>query len=78
MSKNRPLDVLNASLNKRVIVHLRGGREYRGTLDGYDHPHLNLVLKQAEEVTRVGTPDEQSTKRELVIVRGDNIIYISP
>lgn len=78
MSKNRPLDVLNASLNKRVIVHLRGGREYRGTLDGYDHPHLNLVLKQAEEVTKLGTPDETTTKRELVIVRGDNIIYISP
>lgn len=78
MTKNRPLDVLNASLNKRVIVHLRGGREYRGTLDGYDHPHLNLVLKQAEEVTKVGTPDETLTKREMVIVRGDNIIYISP
>jgi len=77
-TKNRPLDVLNASLNKRVIVHLRGGREYRGTLDGYDHPHLNLVLKQAEEVTKVGTPDETLTKREMVIVRGDNIIYISP
>lgn len=78
MTRNRPLDVLNASLNKRVIVHLRGGREYRGTLDGYDHPHLNLVLKQAEEVTKVGTPDETLTKREMVIVRGDNIIYISP
>lgn len=78
MTKNRPLDVLNASLNKRVIVHLRGGREYRGTLDGYDHPHLNLVLKAAEEVQKVGSPEETITKRELVIVRGDNIIYISP
>jgi small nuclear ribonucleoprotein len=78
MSRNRPLDVLNASLNKRVIVHLRGGREYRGTLDGYDHPHLNIVLKQAEQVEKVGTPEEAITKRDLVIVRGDNIIYISP
>jgi small nuclear ribonucleoprotein len=78
MTRNRPLDVLNASLNKRVIVHLRGGREYRGTLDGYDHPHLNLVLKQAEEIQKLGTADETTTKRELVIVRGDNIIYISP
>lgn len=78
LTRNRPLDILNASLNKRVIVHLRGGREYRGTLDGYDHPHLNLVLKQAEEVTKVGTPEETLAKRETVIVRGDNIIYISP
>ena len=78
MAQNRPLDRLNASLNKRVIVHLRGGREYRGTLDGYDHPHLNLVLKQCEEVLKVGTPDETIAKKETVIVRGDNIIYISP
>ena len=77
-SKKRPLDILNASLNKRVIVHLRGGREYRGTLDGYDHPHLNLVLKGCEEVLKVGTPDETIAKKETVIVRGDNIIYISP
>jgi len=78
MTKKRPLDVLNASLNKRVIVHLRGKREYRGTLDGYDHPHLNIVLKAVEEVHNVGTPEETTTKREMVIVRGDNIIYISP
>lgn len=78
MTKKRPLDVLNASLNKRVIVHLRGGREYRGTLDGYDHPHLNLVLKGVDEVLKVGTPDEVTSKKEMVIVRGDNIIYISP
>ena len=78
MAKKRPLDILNASLNKRVIVHLRGGREYRGTLDGYDHPHLNVVLKQVEEVMKVGTPEETITKKETVIVRGDNIVYISP
>jgi small nuclear ribonucleoprotein len=78
MTKKRPLDILNASLNKRVIVHLRGKREYRGTLDGYDHPHLNLVLKGVDEIHNVGTEQETTTKREMVIVRGDNIIYISP
>ncbi|MHB8606058.1 MAG: LSM domain-containing protein [Thermoplasmatota archaeon] len=78
MSKKRPLDILNGSLNKRVIVHLRGGREYRGILDGYDHPHMNLVVKGAEEVTKMGTPEEKTTKHELVIIRGDNIVYISP
>ncbi|MBI4393941.1 MAG: small nuclear ribonucleoprotein [Euryarchaeota archaeon] len=77
MSK-KPLDVLHGSLNGRVIVHLRGNREYRGTLDGYDHPHMNLVLKNVEEVEKTGTPEEKTTKRETVIIRGDNIIYISP
>lgn len=78
MTKKRPLDVLNASLNTRVIVHLRGRREYRGTLDGYDHPHMNLVLKQVEEVLQVGTPEETTSNKDMVIIRGDNIIYISP
>lgn len=62
----RPLDVLHAALNQRVVVALRGGREYRGTLDGYDHPHLNLVLKNAEEVA-----DGPIRKLSSVVVRGD-------
>jgi U6 snRNA-associated Sm-like protein LSm3 len=78
MSKKRPLDVLHTALDQRVIVHLRGRREYRGTLHGYDHPHLNLVLKNAEEVLNAGTDAEKITKRDLVVIRGDSIIYVSP
>jgi small nuclear ribonucleoprotein len=53
-------------------VSLKGGRELRGVLQGYD-VHMNLVLDKAEEVENgevrnVGT----------LIVRGDNVIYISP
>lgn len=78
MNKKRPLDILNGHLNQRVIVHIRGGREYRGVLDGYDHPHMNIVLRNADEVHKAGTPDEKTTHKELVIIRGDNIVYISP
>ena len=69
----KPLNLLNQKLNNRVIVELKGNREYRGILDGYD-PHMNLVLKNAEELF------ESETKRKLetAIVRGDNVIYISP
>ena len=70
----KPLKVLHASLNNRVMVELRSGRGYHGTLDGYDVPHMNLVLKNAEEIINGETIAEQST----VIVRGDNIIYVSP
>jgi small nuclear ribonucleoprotein len=70
----KPLKLLHASLNQRVIVELRGGVEYQGVLDGYDVPHMNLVLKNADEIYRV----EKKTKHDKVIVRGDNIIYISP
>lgn len=69
----KPLHVLNRSINKRVIVLLKGGREYHGTLDGYDK-HLNLVLKNAEEYLN----NELKRKLPLTIVRGDNVIFISP
>lgn len=70
----KPLEVLHRSLNSRVIVELRGNRGYRGILDGYDVPHMNLVLKNAEEIV----DGNVVAKRDKVIVRGDNIIYISP
>jgi small nuclear ribonucleoprotein len=56
------------------MVELRGGRGYHGTLDGYDVPHMNLVLKNADEIIN----GESSMKHNMVIVRGDNIIYVSP
>jgi len=71
---DKPLAILHASLNNRVMVELRGGRGYHGTLDGYDVPHMNLVLKNADEIIR----GESTTKHNMVIVRGDNIIYVSP
>ncbi len=71
--EGKPLDVLNSSLNGRVIVVLRNGREYRGTLDGYD-PHMNVILKNAEEYLE----GELVRKAETTLVRGDNIIFISP
>ncbi|MEM2870217.1 MAG: LSM domain-containing protein [Thermoplasmata archaeon] len=69
----KPLSILNQSLGKRVLVELKGNREYRGVLDGYD-PHMNLVLKNAEELVN----RQLKQVLELAIVRGDNVIYISP
>ncbi len=69
----KPLAVLNKSINQQVIVELKGKRGYRGVLDGYD-PHMNLVLRNAEEIH-----DSQVVRKlETTIVRGDNVIYISP
>lgn len=69
----KPLAVLNKSINQQVIVELKGKRGYRGTLDGYD-PHMNLVLKSAEEIF----DNQVARKHDSIIVRGDNVIYISP
>ena len=69
----KPLSVLQNAANKNVIVELKGKREYRGVLDGFD-PHMNVVLKNAEEIIDGTSVRKLST----VIVRGDNVIYISP
>jgi small nuclear ribonucleoprotein len=69
----RPLDILDQVLNRQpVIISLKGGREIRGILQGYD-VHMNLVLDKAEEEAD-GTVQKLGT----LIVRGDNVIYITP
>ncbi|MDG6257709.1 MAG: RNA-binding protein [Methanomicrobiaceae archaeon] len=69
----RPLEILDQALNRKpVIVSLKGGREIRGILQGYD-VHMNLVLDKAEEEVE-GSLQSFGT----LIIRGDNVIYISP
>ncbi|MGC8584802.1 MAG: LSM domain-containing protein [Thermoplasmata archaeon] len=69
----KPLHVLQNMLNKNIFVVVRGNKEYRGTLVGYD-VHLNLVFKDAEEVIE----SQNKGIFSVMIVRGDNVIYISP
>ncbi|MCC6002994.1 MAG: RNA-binding protein [Thermofilum sp.] len=66
------VSILAESLGKNVLVKLKGGREIRGLLKSYDY-HLNLVLENAEEIKSAKT-------RQLgtIIVRGDNVILVSP
>jgi len=65
--------ILEESLGKSVVIRLRGGKSIRGKLQGFDQ-HLNLVLEKAEDVTDVNNTKELG----LIIVRGDNVIMISP
>ncbi len=74
----KPLDVLNSSRGRNILVVIRGNKEYRGILDGYDS-HMNLVIKNAEEVTyNPETGEQKSESYSYVVLRGDNVIYISP
>ena len=69
----RPLDALNRARDKKVIVELKNGKQYIGTLRAFDI-HINVTLEDTEE--RV----EGEVKRKLgtAFIRGDTIILISP
>jgi small nuclear ribonucleoprotein len=65
--------VLNRALGSQVLVSLKGGRELRGKLTGFD-VHVNLVLEEAEELKG----NEAVKRYGTLIIRGDNVIFISP
>ncbi len=73
MDGSRPLDALNLSRGKRVIVETKGGRTYTGTLKAFDI-HINTVLESAEEHVN----GELKRKLGLVFLRGDTVTMISP
>lgn len=73
MEASRPLDALNKSRGKRVIVELKNNKQYIGKLNAFDI-HINVVLEEAEE--RENT--EVKRKLGVVFIRGDTITVISP
>ena len=66
-------EILEQNVGKVVLVRLRGGKKLRGKLKGFDQ-HLNLVLEDTDDTTDI----ENSKRLGLIIVRGDNVVLISP
>ncbi len=69
----KPLEVLRKSISKPIIVDVRGNRSYSGVLDGYD-VYMNLVIKNAAETIN----GENRGMHDSILVRGDNVVYVSP
>lgn len=69
----RPLDLLNVSKGKEVIVHLKNDRQFVGVLKAFDI-HINIVLDNTKEMQN----GEARKNLGLTFLRGDTIIYISP
>ena len=66
-----PLDVLQKSMNQKLLLVLKDGRIIEGKLSGYDE-YMNMVLEDVEE-------SYDDTKRRLgtIILRGNNVVSIS-
>ena len=69
----RPLDLLNTSKGKEVLVHLKSDKQFVGTLLAFDI-HINLVLDNVKEMQN----NEIKRNLGLTFLRGDTIIFISP
>ena len=65
--------ILDESINKTVLIKLKGSKTIRGNLLGFDQ-HMNLLLDQSEEIPSEGDSKELGT----IVVRGDNVVMISP
>ena len=69
----RPLDLLNQSKGKEVLVQLKGNQQFVGKLLAFDM-HINIALDNAKEMV----DGEVKKNIGLTFLRGDTIIYISP
>jgi len=69
----RPLDLLNSSRGKEVLVQLKGDKQFVGTLLAFDI-HINLVLDNTKEMQN----NEIKRNVGLAFLRGDTIIFVSP
>ena len=65
--------VLEESLGKIVLIKLKGGKVIRGSLQGFDQL-MNLTLDDSQEVL----DDDKTNDLGTIIVRGDNVVLISP
>ncbi|MGD1835050.1 MAG: LSm family protein [Nitrososphaeraceae archaeon] len=73
MSIDMAVKVLDESYGKIVLIKLKGGKVIRGTLHGFDQ-HMNLLLENSVEIFEDGKSNELGT----IVVRGDNVVMISP
>jgi small nuclear ribonucleoprotein len=69
----RPLDLLNESKGKEVLIALKDGTEISGKLTAFDI-HINIVL----DGTKILKDNAVIKSIGLTFLRGDTILYISP
>lgn len=73
LSQDMAVKVLDESLERVILIKLKGGKMIRGTLKGYDQ-HMNLLLEASQELLEENKSNDLGT----IVVRGDNVVIISP
>ena len=73
MNQERPFDLLSKALGQQVLIRMKGNMVIRGRLKCFDM-HMNLALENSEELEN----GELKTKIGTIVLRGGNIIFVSP
>ena len=69
----RPLDLLNESKGKEILIEMKDSKQLVGTLLAFDI-HINIVLDNTKEMIN----NEIKRSLGLVFVRGNTILWVSP
>lgn len=76
-----PQDFLRICLEKQVQVQLIDNRKLLGIFHAYDE-HCNIILSDVVETLTIlnqdGTPETHTRNLDLLFIRGDRILMISP
>ncbi|MFB5600397.1 MAG: LSM domain-containing protein [Nitrososphaeraceae archaeon] len=72
MSIDVTVQVLKENIGKRIMIKLKGDKIIKGILEKFDQ-HMNLILSNATEYK-----NNQESKLGNLLLKGDNIIIISP
>src|ERR671912_565497 len=72
LSVDVTVQVLKENIGKNIIIKLKCDKVVKGVLEKFDQ-HMNLVLSEATEYKA-----EEATKLGNLLLKGDNIIIISP
>jgi small nuclear ribonucleoprotein len=66
------VQVLKENVGKKIMIKLKGDKIVKGILEKFDQ-HMNLILSNASEYK-----NNQESKLGNLLLKGDNIIIISP
>lgn len=72
MGDDGPLHKLDGAKGSKVIAKLKNGSTISGTLRAFDL-HLNMWLEDATMEN-----DDAKTQYGKILVRGDNVVVVSP